>query len=403
MSLAQRLRAMLGTESVPAETGAGTPWVVPADENECALVLRTASAEGWRVRVEGGAGWMPADAPADVRLSTARLTRVENLSPADLVASVGGGIRLTDLRRTLGDAGTWMPLDPPGSDRTLGSVIATATAGPLRSAFGGVRDHLLGLTLVMGDGRILRIGGRVVKNVAGYDLTRLACGSYGAFGVIAAAHVRLRAVPRADTTLTLQGVRDDLVRLARAVLDAGETPAALEVLSPLAAGESGWTLAIRLAGTDAEVAAQREAVRREAPELTERFGADGAAFWHGTASRALTGAVTLRLGALPNALDGTLDLLTHHLDEDGERWIATTVTAGTVRWSGEAPADRIALLRHAAAQQEIPLTLERAPWPIRRSLGHFGAYREGTARLVAGLRRTFDPAGIFVAPVGEDA
>ncbi len=78
-----------------------------------------------------------------------------------------------------------------------------------------------------------------------------------------------------------------------------------------------------------------------------------------------------------------------------------SVAPGVIRWSGEAAPERLKLLRHAAAQQEMPLTLERAPWPVRRQLGHFGAYREGTGRLITSLRRAFDPAGILVTAVGD--
>ena len=109
-----------------------------------------------------------------------------------------------------------------------------------------------------------------------------------------------------------------------------------------------------------------------------------------------SGSTTVRLGTLPSALDDALDLVAHHLPE---AWLAATVGGGTIRWSGDTTHDRVKLLRHQAAQQEIPLTLERSPWPMRESLGHFGAYREGVGRLVGQLRRAFDPHGTLVVPV----
>ena len=139
------------------------------------------------------------------------------MSPADLVATVQAGTPLEALRRRLADEGMWLALDPPGRpERSLGSVVATATAGPLRHGFGPVRDHVLGCTVATGDGRLVKAGGRVVKNVAGYDLTKLQVGGFGGFGIIAEAHLRLRALPRADVTLVARGTRDTLtLRRAR--------------------------------------------------------------------------------------------------------------------------------------------------------------------------------------------
>ena len=133
----------------------------------------------------------------------------------------------------------WLALDPPGRpERTVGSIAATATVGPLRAGYGPVRDHLLGCEVVTGEGRVIRPGGTVVKNVAGYDLTRLQVGGFGAFGVLTVLHLRLRARPSADTTLLARGPRDDLTRWARDLAEAGVRPAALEMVSPAVAAEA---------------------------------------------------------------------------------------------------------------------------------------------------------------------
>lgn len=400
--LTDRLRQLMGGSAVaePAVPAGAPPTVFPADDAASALLLRTASAEGWRVAIAGAGTWMPTPPTADVLLSTARLTRVGPVDAADLIATAQAGVRWSALRRELADHGMWLAQDAPGADRSLGSVLATATAGPLRAGFGGARDHVLGLTLATGDGRLVRVGGRVVKNVAGYDVAKLALGSFGAFGVITSVHLRLRAVPRADVTLALRGTRDTLLDAAESVLADGLMPAALELLSPRAAESDGWTLAIRLLGTEAEVTADRElvqaAVRRP---LAVHGGAAAAAFWSNVHAGSLHGSVTLRLGAETTELARALDLVALHLDERVADWIAVTVTAGTVRWSGTVDAAPLVRLRNAAAGMEWPMTLERAPWPIRERAGHFGAYREGVARLVRGLRAAFDPAGVLVAPI----
>jgi hypothetical protein len=109
--------------------------------------------------------------------------------------------------------------------------------------------------------------------------------------------------------------------------------------------------------------------------------------------------VTFRIGGVPTSSDELLDLLQHQL---GDEWISASPAAGSIRWTGEATIDRLQRLRRTLAGLEVPLTLERAPWPVRTSVGHFGAYREGVGPLVAGLRRTFDPGGaLVVATEGE--
>ncbi len=175
----------------------------------------------------------------------------------------------------------------------------------------------------------------------------------------------------------------------------------MELLSPIAARASDWMLAVRLIGADPEVQATRAAVGGAASmALTELPARESAQLWPEALSGAALGPITMRLGALPSALDDALDLVAHHLPE---AWLSVAVGPGVIRWSGEAAIDRLKLLRHTAAQQEMPLTLERAPWTVRSTLGHFGAYREGVGRLVGALRRTFDPEQVLVAPVGDPA
>jgi glycolate oxidase FAD binding subunit len=384
-----RLRALLGTGGVERDA-AGHPRAIPENEDALSLVCRLAHEEGWKIRIEGQGTWLQADAPADLTVSTRALDQVLSVSPADLVASVQAGTPIETLRRRLADEGMWLALDPPGRpERSLGSVIATATAGPLRHGFGPVRDHVLGCTVATGDGRLVKAGGRVVKNVAGYDLTKLQVGGFGGFGIIAEAHLRLRALPRADVTLLARGSRDTLTSAARGVMAAELVPAALELLSPALAAEADWVLAARFLGTDAAVQGD---VRRIAPiaDLAwQPLPPDRtAAFWSLVARGSQGGPITLRLGVLGDGVDDAIDLLAHDLDE---LLLSAGAGSGMIRWTGDAPVERLRAVRRAAAAREIPMTLERAPWPVRRALGHFGAYREGVGQIVGRLRETFDP------------
>lgn len=400
--LLDKVRALLGAEAVLDPGAAGVaPRIAPPTPEAVALLLRTATEEGWKVRVEGAGSWQPADAPADLALTTRRLDAVESIEPQDLVATAQAGVGWDRLRHQLAERGVWVALDPPGlAGRSVGSIVVCGTAGPLRQGLGPVRDHLLGVSIVTGDGRVISSGGRVVKNVAGYDLTRLQAGGFGAFGVVVRTHLRLRALPRADVTLTLEGTREDLSRVGDEVRERELAPAALELLSPTLARRDGWVLAVRCAGSAAQVEAEEATVRALADGRFAPLPAEEThAFWQRAAEALATRPVTLRLGGLPDTTDDLLDLLAHQL---GDEWISASPGLGAIRWSGEATAERLRHLRRTLAAREVPLTLERAPWDLRRAVGHFGAYREGVGPLVRDLRRTFDPASTLVVPIAAE-
>jgi FAD/FMN-containing dehydrogenase len=388
-TVAARLRALLGTGGVERDPD-GLPRATPDTAEALSLVCRLAHDEGWKVRIEGQGTWLPADAPADLGVSTRALDQVVSVSPADLVATVQAGTPFEALRRRLAEEGMWLAIDPPGRpERSLGSIVATGTSGPLRHGFGPVRDHVLGCAVATGDGRLVKAGGRVVKNVAGYDLTKLQVGGFGGFGIITELHLRLRALPRADITLIARGTRDTLSSAARDLVAAQILPSALELLSPALAAEAEWVLAARFLGTDAAVQSDIRRLHSEgeiawAPVPTERT----AAFWSTVARGSLAGPITFRLGVLGNGVDDTIDLLAHDLDEG---LVSAGPGSGMIRWTGEASVERLRGVRRAAASREIPMTLERAPWSVRRALGHFGAYREGVGQLVGRLRDSFDP------------
>jgi glycolate oxidase FAD binding subunit len=276
----------------------------------------------------------------------------------------------------------------------VASVVATGTTGALRHRLGPVRDQVLGCTVVTGDGRIIGAGGRVAKNVAGYDLVKLQVGGFGAFGVITVLHLRLRALPGADLTLLTRGERDPLTLRARTLEAHGLDAACCELLSPAAAADATWVLAIRLVGPDRAVADEAARVRALASpaDWTALDGDRAAAFWRDTARAMGGGTVSIRLGVLAEGVDETLDLLRQRLDLG---LVSAGAARGGVRWSGDTDAAKLRELRHHFAAREIPLTLERAPWPVRSVTGHFGAYREGVGALVGELRQRFDPTSLL--------
>ena len=395
-----RLRHALGDGAVEADAE-GRPRAVPPTTEAVAQICAMAHEQGWRIRLEGQASWMPPDAPADLALTTRGLTRIVDVAAADLVATCEAGVPLALLQRELAARNAWLAIDPPGApERSLGSVIATGTAGPLRYGFGPVRDHILGGTIVTGDGRVIKAGGSVVKNVAGYDLTKLQVGGFGAFGVVTQLHLRLRALPALRLTLLANAERDILTRQARTLVDAQLGAAALELFSPGPATGPEWTLALELAGTEATVEAEATRITTHSEVRWNRLAPQPAAgFWAATARAPLAAPMTLRFGVFPDGLDELIDLLQERLDPG---WLSAGPGRGLLRWSGAAEVDTLRAVRRVTAEREIPLTLERGPWAMRHALGHFGAYREGVGVLVAKLRSTFDPDPTFpVALEGE--
>jgi glycolate oxidase FAD binding subunit len=215
----------------------------PATVAEAAELLRS----GGRVSIarEGG----------DVVLSTARLNRVLEHEPGDLTAIVEAGIRLSELQAALEPHGQMLSLDPPG-DPTIGACLAGDLSGPRRHRYGAMRDLVIGVTVVLADGTIASSGGKVVKNVAGYDLGKLFAGSRGRLGLIARVALRLHPRPQASATVVLEAddPRAAWLDLHRSQL----TPTAVDFLPP-------GRIALLFEGGEAAVARQVETCPGDSP------------------------------------------------------------------------------------------------------------------------------------------
>ena len=183
---------------------------------EASAVLGEATAAGTRLRIGED-------------LVTGGLDRLLEHEAGDLTCTVEAGMRLSTLQAELRPSGQRLSLDPPG-DPTIGALIAENASGPLRHRFGAPRDLLLGVTLVLADGTIANAGGKVVKNVAGYDLSRLVCGSRGSLALVARASFRLHPLPTAARTLVVD--TEDAAGVVAALLRSEVQPSTLDVLHP---------------------------------------------------------------------------------------------------------------------------------------------------------------------------
>lgn len=206
--------------------------------------VQESAASGTPLRIAGRANWLSAGRPvhADKMLSLRDDSGAVSYVPGDLTLTVRAGTTLGELERITREHDQWLPLDPFGSnDGTIGATIATASAGPLATSFGLPRDLLLGLEFVNGRGEVVRAGGKVVKNVAGFDLSRLLAGSWGTLGVITEVTLRLYARPKVDRSfaVSLDGGEKSTAALLRAVAASPLAPFALELLNGAAASSLG--------------------------------------------------------------------------------------------------------------------------------------------------------------------
>jgi glycolate oxidase FAD binding subunit len=238
--------------------------VTPRDAAECARLLVEAARDRRTVRVVGSGtkSYLGDVSPTDVEVRTSELSGVIDHVPADLTVTVGAGMRVADLATVLERTGQFLPLDPPHGDAaTIGGVIAANSNGFWRTRYGALRDLLIGTRIALADGSVARAGGRVVKNVAGYDLDKLVVGSFGTLGVIAEATLKILPVPPASGGIVAQFARSsDAFGAAHAVARGASRVEACVVER----GEGAtWQIVVQARGTAPTVKRAIEDARRE--------------------------------------------------------------------------------------------------------------------------------------------
>jgi glycolate oxidase FAD binding subunit len=434
----EELSTIVGTEFVrsmpPLEVyyvDGQVPWAVVSPENidQVAAVLRLAHRQELSVMPWGGGTTMAMGYPPerlDIVLSLERLTRILEHEPADLTATVQAGITMADMRRQLGSRGQWWPIEAPlSASATLGGVLATNTSGPKRLMYGTARDLLIGITVVHADGAISKAGGKVTKNVTGYDMMKLYIGSVGTLAVIAEATLKLRPLPSSQQlTWATYVSREAAAEAARRLLASGLLPNAIELVNPPltaflrqsvhgSAGNAGWSLLVGIDGAEAAVDRQR----REINTLSQTCGAT--AWWSGTDDGNLWQALldrfrpsravpmdhaVIRVGTVRTRVEAMLDKLTElssRLDTPME--LSARVGNGLVyasfRLNGDA--EQSARLTQMLTEMRQGLTAERgymvvesAPPALKTQIDCWGDVGP-QAEVMVGLKRAFDPRRVL--------
>jgi glycolate oxidase subunit GlcD len=428
----QQLAQLVGEENVSVcanlNISPAPLEVTPGSIIEVCEVMKLASRERWAVVPAGAITWLDAGQTlerANIVVSTRRLNRIIDHEPADLVAIAEAGVTLKDFNEALAQKGQWLPLDPPESvdktNATIGGIVATGLGGAQQFGYGAPRRHVIGMKVVLADGSLIKVGGRVVKNVAGYDLCKLFTGSYGTLGVIVEINFKLRPLPFATRTIMAWGSREELLAGARRVIAARLFPVAVELLSPQLSYEAEWSegkdhfLLIRFAGS---LSAVNEQTRLTAELVKDKDGGKppvfkppDTIFWKTLAelparfSRDLVWRVGLRpqdVGSFLETLDQApppkrpSETMWQAGAGDGrirvvERWETADNDAEE---SEEGAVGRMEELRAVAGSLGGSLIIEHAPAEIKARANAWGGFGSSSG-LMQRVKQQLDPDGIF--------
>ena len=383
--------------------GGVVPCVVatPATPAALAQTLGWATAAGRTVVVRGGGtklGWGPPPRSVDVLLSTMAMNAVDKHRHGDLTATVQAGATLAETNAVLSQHRQWLPLDPPWSDRaTIGGIVATNDSGPRRQRHGAPRDVIIGMTLARADGMVVKTGGIVVKNVAGYDLARLMTGSFGCLGVILTATFKLAPLSEASRTVSVEFHGSARCGpFVAALLAHASTPTALELAMPPA------TMLVRFESVEAVAVEQAEQAatlaRDQGGTSVVLSGEEEAAAWRQHDGRVFEREGTIvKLVILPAELSSML------------AWLGDTATTRRLDYvvTGRAGLGVLHLGLHGAVAEQaafitalrarLPIgrgsaTIERADPELKAMVDVWGPVGD-SLRIMQEVKRRFDPTG----------
>lgn len=403
-----------------------TPWAIvsPGDIEQVAAVLALSYREELGVVPWGGGTTMGLGHPPDrmdLVLHLQRLDRVLEHEPADLTATTQAGIAIAALQRQLGTRQQWWPVEPPLPElATLGGVLATNASGPKRLLYGTARDLLIGVRVAHADGTISKAGGKVTKNVTGYDMMKLYIGSLGSLAVIVEATLKLRPRPAVQhIAWSTYASQEAAVDTARRIFTAGLLPNALEVINPSLSAAlqpsdlGGWCVCVGVDGSKPTVDRQLrdiETLVRQAGATAWSNWADDAHLWQALQSRfrpngsgpqahvvLRVGTVSTQVGVILQRLTEVEQRLSTPLDltaRFGNGLVyARFALDGTAEHTAEA-AQTLAELRQYLTTQRGYLVVEQAPSSLKHLFDCWGDLGP-QAEVMAGLKRAFDPRRVL--------
>jgi glycolate oxidase FAD binding subunit len=362
----------------------------PATREELCSALAAAGEAGTPVRLRGAGTkscWPPAAPEGTIELSTAGLTQILEHNAGDLTAVLEAGVPLAEAQALFANEGQRLALDPPlggegGAGRaTIGGIVATGDTGPLRGRYGGPRDLVVGMRVALSDGTLAKSGGKVIKNVAGYDIAKLFAGSFGTLGAIVEVSVRLH--PIAPHTATVLGEAGDPDELGRGAAAIGGSPLEHHGIDVAWQGGRGRVLA-RFAGASPRPQAEAAEKLLRAEGLATEIADDDDQLWDEQRA-GQRGPLVVKVSSLPTRLPA----LVRAADELGGSVVGRAALGlSWVRFE-EPRAEPVERLRRdfIAVVQDRPADLGVDPT---------GPIDSATRELMRRVKERFDPAGVCV-------
>ncbi len=391
--------------------------IFPYTVETLSAIVKQAQQQQWQILACGNGSkldWGGLAKEVELVVSTQKLNRIVEHAVGDLTVTVEAGVKLADLQATLQPTGQFLPIDPAFPETaTIGGIVATGDSGSWRQRYGGIRDMVLGLSFVRADGEIAKAGGRVVKNVAGYDLMKLFTGSYGTLGIITQVTFRTYPLPEASGTALLKGEAEAVARAVQTLRNSSLTPTAADLLSAsvikeLAIGkECGLLVRFQtIAESVKEQLAQLEAIARQLDlQISFYRERDETDLWQRLPSiiriPSTEEAIICKIGVVPSAAVAVLQELAKIYGDRGLGMIHTGSGIGILQFNSE---DRngIEEMRSRCAGAAAPLCQQHhgflsilsAPKSIKQQIEPWG-YTGNALEMMRAIKQKFDPQNIL--------
>ena len=368
----------------------------PSAPQEAAEVMRALGEAGTPLRARGGGtkfGWGHPSDPS-VIVSTRSLNRVLEHNAADMTAVLGAGTPFAQAQSVFAESSQMVALDPPcGPDdaATIGGILAANDSGPLRHRYRAARDLVLGMTVALSDGTLAHSGGKVIKNVAGYDIAKLFTGAFGTLGLIVEVVVRLYPLP--PRTVTVTGATEDPSALQEAALAMSHASLEIEALDVSWSAGSGLLLA-QFGGVAPEGQAERARSLMATPGLEVTEIDDDAELWTRQRSeqRAADGEISLKLSVLSTDLGAVIEIARRH---GGSLVGRAGLGLVWMRLPGtDDAAEKVAAVRSELPGSSQHCLLLDADEATRTKASVWGDVGMGELKLMRSIKSRFDPAGV---------
>ena len=409
----QQLETLITSQQVsyepqwqPAPQLPAKPLVIPKTEAAVGKVCAIAQ-QNQRSIVPCGNGtkltWGGFPGQFDFYLSTRHLNQIVDHAVGDLTVTVQAGITLAQLQEKLRQSNQFFPLDPADPETaTLGGIVATADAGSWRERYGGVRDLLIGISFIRADGEIAKAGGRVVKNVAGYDLMKLLTGSYGTLGLITQLTFRTYPLPPASATLVLTGDTDAITQVAQTLRNSTLTPTRADLLSPAVSEKlnlgKGLGLIIQwetiIESIDQQIEELNQIAKSFSLTITRYQGENENLLWDQlkslTSIPGNNNQITCKFGLLPTATDQFFS----ELPPDSYAIIHNKSGLGKLILFEDLSLSTLQSIRNYCEKNQGFMTLLSAPKTIKEQIEPWG-YSGNALAIMKKIKQQFDPNNQF--------